>query len=218
MISPCRTHALLITILLSFVGPVHARAQSGVKDNLVQMIKKVGAHGNVSVRHPIDEDVTKGTSFGGSLGLAPGHTSGWKYPVSLTLFSEDLHSPNGAQFAFVRHFGLLAGVGYGWHFGRLATGASFQVGYALTREKTEGDLLAAWGTPSVGVRADNAFLWRPQFKTEYFITEKFTIRAGVDYMHSHPEIVVTTPTGQVTGWDLSNIHANVGIGFYPFRK
>jgi len=217
MISPSRTFAVLMTLLLPFVAPVHARGQS-VKDNLVQMIKKVGAHGNVSVRHPIDEDVTKGTSFGGSLGLAPGHTSGWKYPVSLTLFSEDLHSPNGAQFAFVRHFGLLAGVGYGWHFGRLATSADFQVGYALTREKTNGDLVAAWGTPAVGVRAENAFLWRPQFKTEYFISEKFTIRAGVDYMHSHPEIVVTTPSGQVTGWDLSNIHANIGIGFYPFRK
>jgi hypothetical protein len=217
MISPCRTFAVLITLLLPFVGPVDARAQS-LKDNLVQIVKKVGVHGNVSVRHPIDEDVTKATSFGGSIGLAPGHTGGWKYPVGLTLFSEDLHSPNGGQFAFVRHFGLLAGVGYGWHFGRLATSADFQVGYALTREKINGDLVAAWGTPAVGVRAENAFLWRPQFKTEYFISEKFTIRAGVDYMHSHPEITVTTPSGQVTGWDLSNIHANVGIGFYPFRK
>ena len=140
--------------------------------------------------------------------------------MSLVLFSEDLHSPNGEQFAFVRHVGLLAGVGYGWHFGRLSTGAQFQVGYALTREKADGDVAAAFGVPApaVGVRADNAFLWRPQFKTEYFISEKFTIRASVDYVHSHPEIVVTTPGGQLTGWDLSNIHANVGVGFYPFRK
>jgi hypothetical protein len=220
MISPRRTHIVLVTILVSLVGPVHARAQSGLKDNLVEIARKVGVHGNVSVRHPIDEDVTKGLSLGGSIGLAPGRTGGWKYPVSLVLFSENLHSPNGEEFAFVRHVGLLGGVGYGWHFGRLATGAQFQIGFALTREKTQGDVPAAFGVPAsaVGVRADNAFLWRPQFKTEYLINQKFTIRAGVDYVHSHPEIVVTTPSGQLTGWDLSNIHANVGIGFYPFRK
>ena len=220
MMSSWRTDAVRVAILLAFVCPVRAAAQSALKDNLVDLAKKVGVHGNVSLRHPTDEDVTKGTSLGGSVGLAPGHTGGWKYPVGLTLFSENLHSPNGEQFAYVREFGLVGGIGYGWHFGRLAAGAQFQIGFALTREKTDGDMVAAFGVPApaVGVHADNAFLWRPEFKTEYFVTEKFTIRAGVDYLHSNPDILVTTPNGQFTGWDLSNIHANVGIGFYPFRK
>jgi hypothetical protein len=62
-------------------------------------------------------------------------------------------------------------------------------------------------------------LLRPQVKAEYFITEKFTLRASADYMRLRPDIVATTPTGQIGDrWDASNVHANVGIGFYPFRK
>jgi hypothetical protein len=31
--------------------------------------------------------------------------------------------------------------------------------------------------------------------------------------------VVTTPAGVVNNqWDMSNAHASVGIGFYPFRE
>jgi hypothetical protein len=60
---------------------------------------------------------------------------------------------------------------------------------------------------------------RPQFKVEYFITPKFTLRSAADYMFLRPSVDVTTAAGlQEDRWHASNFHANFGIGFYPFRK
>jgi hypothetical protein len=212
---------VVIAAGMTFV-PARAHAQSSfIKDNVVQIIKKVGVHGNVSVRHPIDEDVTKGVSLGGSIGLAPGRTNGWKYPVGLTLFREQLHSPNGEEFAEVRTVALMAGIGYGWHFGKLSTGVQVQTGFALNHGRLTGDIPVAFGVAdgSVAIDAHNSVLLRPQAKAEYFLSQKFSLRGSLDYMWIHPDIDVTTPIERFTDrWDLSNIHANIGVAFYPFRK
>jgi len=69
------------------------------------------------------------------------------------------------------------------------------------------------------VHADNAWMVRPEFKVEYFITPKVTFRTSVDYVRLEPQVAVTTPNAVISDqWNLSNVHANVGIGFYPFRK
>lgn len=203
-------------------APDHAQAQpSFIKDNVAKMVRKVGLHANASFREPTDPDVTKGTTFGASVGLSPGRTNGWRFPVGFTLFSENLHGPNGQQFATFRARAIMAGIGYGWHFGRLSTGASVQTGYSFNRARPDGDILGAFGVPSglVSIEAGNSWLLRPQIKAEYFITPKFTFRISADYMLMRPDIVVTTPTGRITDrWDASNAHANIGFGVYPFRK
>ena len=217
---------LATLVMLALAGlaaaPDQAQAQpSFIKDNVVKMVRKVGLHGNVSFREPTDPDVTKGTTFGASVGLSPGRTNGWRYPFGLTTFSEYLHGPNGQQFATFRARAIMAGIGYGWHFGRLSTGASVQTGYSFNRARPDGDILGAFGVPSglVSVEAGNSWLLRPQIKAEYFITPKFTFRISADYMLMRPDIVVTTPTGRITDrWDASNAHANIGFGVYPFRK
>ena len=83
-------------ILVLVPAPAHAGV---IKDNLARLIRKIGIHGNGSYRHPLDRDVTKGWGYGVSIGLSPGHTNGWKYPFALTFLTQDLHSPNGDEFA-----------------------------------------------------------------------------------------------------------------------
>ena len=214
----------LVMLVLAGLAAVPDQAQaqpSFLKDNVAKMVRKVGLHGNVSFREPTDPDVTKGTTFGASVGLSPGRTNGWRYPFGFTMFSEYLHGPNGQQFAIFRARAILAGIGYGWHFGRLSTGASLQTGYSFNRARPDGDILGAFGVASgpVSVEASNSWLLRPQVKAEYFITPKFTFRVSADYMLTRPDIVVTTPTGRISDrWDASNAHANIGFGVYPFRK
>ena len=43
-----------------------------------KVMHKVGVHGNMSFRDLVDSDVTKGTTFGPSIGLSPGRTNGFE--------------------------------------------------------------------------------------------------------------------------------------------
>ena len=196
------------------------RAGGGFEQNILALIRKVGVHGNVSVRHPTDSDVTRGVSFGPSIGLSPGRTNGWKYPVALSMFSEYLHSPSGAQFGSVRTWALMAGVGYGWHFGELSVGPQVEVGYAFNHPSVDGDAPQAFASAgSVALDVSNSWMFRPEFKAEYLLTPKFSIRSSLDYVRLRPDVTVMTPAGAVPNtWDLSNVHANVGVAFYPLRK
>jgi hypothetical protein len=209
-----------LTALILLVGPAPTHAESGViKENVARLIKKIGVHGNVSYRHPLDRDVTKGWGYGVSLGLSPGHTNGWKYPFALTFFTQDLHSPNGDEFASIRTRALLGGIGYGWHFGRFSTGVQLQTGYALNHVSVKGDLEHAFNAAMASVDVGNSWLLRPSVKAEYFLTPKFSVRVSGDYVYMRPRIVVTTPTERFERrWDESNLHANFGVAFYPFRK
>ena len=78
-----RIGALTVAALTFIVAP--ARAQSDfIKENTGKIIRKGGVHGSIGLRHPTDDDVSSGRSYGASVGLSPGLTNGWKYPVSLS--------------------------------------------------------------------------------------------------------------------------------------
>jgi hypothetical protein len=192
----------------------------GFEDNIVALVRKVGVHGNISVRHPTDSDVTRGLTFGPSIGLSPGRTNGWKYPVALSMFRQELHSPSGAQFATVRTIALLGGIGYGWHFGELSVGPQVEIGYAFNHSTVEDDAPQAFAVPgSVAMDVRNTWMVRPECKAEYLLTSRFSVRASLDYVRLRPDVTVRTPAGAVPNtWDLSNVHANVGVAFYPFRQ
>ena len=214
------TSLLCAAGLLTFAPPAQAQPEF-IKDNVAKMIRKIGVHANTSFRAPTDSDVKQGRTYGLSVGVSPGKTNGWRYPVSLSFFSERLNGPSGRQFAKLRGRAILAGIGYGWHFGKLSTGASFQAGYANYRLNPEGDALSAFNLASGDVTMDvnNTWLLRPQLKAEYFLTRKFTVRISGDYVFTRPDVIVTTPSGRAsTRWDASNFHANIGIGVYPFHK
>jgi hypothetical protein len=217
-------HASVIFALTFVLAPATAQAQQEfLKDKVTKIMRKVGVHGNMSVREPLDHDFTKGTTFGGSIGLAPGRTNGWRYPFGFTTFSENMHTPDGTKFAVFESVAVLGGVGYGWHFmnGKLSTGASVQGGWGFNHGSLVGNVAQAFGVPDgpSSIHIANTPLLRPQIRAEYFLTEKFTLRTSADYMLLRPGVaVITSGIAQPDHWHASNFHANFGIGFYPFRK
>jgi hypothetical protein len=211
---------LTAALLIGTPRAVHAQ-NSFLRDNIIKIIRKTGVHVNASYRIPTDDDVREGRTYGLSVGLSPGETNGWRYPVGLTFFSERLHGPTGREFARLRARAILGGFGYGWHFGKLSTGISLQAGYADYSLRGQGDVFTALEVAAGPVTLDvrNTWLLRPQLKAEYFLTRKITVRVSGDYTRTRPDIIVTTSAGQFANqWDASSYHANIGIGIYPLRK
>lgn len=211
--------ALALAALL--LAPPAAQAQAEfLKDNVTKIVRKVGVHANVSVREPVDGDLTKGTTFGGAVVLGGGRNPGWKYPVALTSSNMNLHAPGGEQFARLKSRAIVGGIGYNWNFGKLTASAGVQTGYAFNSGTLEGHAARAFGDNGpVSLKIGNAFLLRPKLSLEYFLTQKFTLRTSADYVETHPTITVTTPSGAISDrWNASSFHATFGIGFYPFRK
>jgi len=210
--------ALLIVLL---PHPAHAQGDF-IKDNVGKLIRKVGFHASTSFSDPIDqENIARDGSYGLSVGLAPGHTNGWRYPFGFAWFTEELKGPSGASFVKLQSFPVVAGIGYGWHFGKLSTGVQMQAGWAFNSGKAIGDMGAAFGAPGFPVAVDigDSFVVRPQAKVEYFLTPKFTVRSSLNYVMAHPMVTLTTPQGTTSKrWDASNVTLSVGIGIYPFRK
>lgn len=220
-----RLRTLGVTAALLFaLTPRPALAQAEfVKDNVTKIIKKVGIHASTSFSDPLNQETTdKDGSYGFSVGLAPGRTDGWRYPVGLAWFTESLRSPSGDNFAKFRSRPVVAGIGYGWHFGKLNTGAQLQAGWAFNSVKPEGDPSAAFLMPGnpIHVNIHNTFVLRPQLKVEYFLTQKFTVRSSLSYIFERPRVDVRSAQGTLISerWNASNVSLSMGIGFYPFRK
>lgn len=207
--------ALAITLL-----PNPALAQGDfLRDNVGKIIKKVGFHVSTSFANPLDSTrVNRDGSYGVSVGLAPGDTNGWRYPFGIAWYTEELVAPNGTIFSQLRARPIYAGIGYGWHFGKLSTGAQVQAGYSFNSLKAHGDPDAAFG-PEIAMDISNSFAVRPQLKIEYFLTRKFTVRSSLNYVFTNPRVTVVTPTGTLSErWNASNVSLAVGVGVYPFRK
>ena len=214
-------YASALLVIGVVAAPLPAQAQPEfVKDNVTKIVRKLGVHANVSVREPVDGDVTKGTTYGGAVVLGGGRNPGWKYPVAITSSNMNLHAPGGEQFGRLKSWALVGGIGYNWNFGKLTASAGLQAGYAFNSGTLDGNAALAFGDNGpVSLKIGNAFLLRPKVSLEYFLTPKFTLRTTGDYVETHPTITVTTPAGAISDrWNASSFHATVGIGFYPFRK
>jgi len=214
-----RTLALSAALAITFV-PSPALAQGDfIKDNVGKIIRKVGFHVSTSFADPIDtKRAYRDGSYGVSVGLAPGDTNGWRYPFGIAWYTEDLVAPNGTIFSQLKARPIYGGIGYGWHFGKLSTGAQVQAGYSFNSLKAHGDPDAAFGQ-GIAVDISNSFAVRPQLKVEYFLTRKFTVRSSLNYVFTNPRVTVVTPTGTISErWNASNVSLAVGVGVYPFRK
>jgi len=199
-----------------------AYAQGGFfTENATKIARKVGVHVNVSVREPVDSDITKGKSVGVTFGLSPGRTSGWTRPIAFTMFDVDLHSPNGEPFATMKSVGIVGGIGYRWVFGRFSTSTSAQAGVAFNTGHIDGDIPRAFGVPdgAVALHVGNSLVFRPHVRADYMISPKFSIRGSAGYMVLRPHIDVTTPTERITDrWHPTNFHASIGLAYYPLAK
>jgi hypothetical protein len=210
--------AFLLTLL-----PRPAMAQSEfIKDNVTKMIQKIGVHVSTNFADPLDtKEAYRDGSYGVSIGLAPGRNNGWRYPFGIGWFTEEFVAPNGAIFGQLRARPFYGGIGYGWHFGKLSTGIQMQAGWSFNTLKPHGDPVSAFGMlPGAMIMdVDNSWSLRPQFKVEYFLHPKFTVRSSLNYVFMNPTVTVATPTGVVTDrWNASNVSLAVGVGVYPFRK
>lgn len=79
--------------------------------------------------------------------------------------------------------------------------------------RTHGVMQNAWWGRAI-VALENPTPWR-----DGHALPKFTARVSADYVVMRLGITVTTPTGPIANrWNPSHFHANVGIGWYPFRK
>ena len=219
-----RLQTLGLTVALTTaLLPSPAMAQSEfLKDNVTKLVKKIGFHASTSFSDPLDKQkVDRDGSYGFSVGFAPGKTNGWRYPFGLAWFTESLVSPSGTDFAKFRSRPIVGGIGYGWHFGKLSTGAQLQGGWAFNSVKPVdniGEAFLVAGSP-VYVDVHNSWVLRPQVKAEYFITEKFTVRSSLNYVFMKPRVDIITPNGATsTHWNASHVSLSLGVGFYPFRK
>jgi hypothetical protein len=153
--------------------------------------------------------------------LAPGKANGWRYPFGIAWYTEELVSPNGTIFGQLRARPIYGGFGYGWHFGKLSTGAQVQAGWSFNSLKAHGDPAGAFGTGPGTIAMDigNSFAVRPQLKIEYFLKPKFTVRSSLNYVFMNPRVTVATPNGVISDrWNASNVSLAIGVGYYPFRK
>src|SRR5262245_15761293 len=216
-----KTLGYLVASCLVAASAAPAAAQDFSKDNMLRMLRKVGVHGNIGVRTPTDKTVTEGLTKGISIGLAPGQHDGWKFPVSLSWYSEDLSGPSGNQFARLSMKGPYAGVGYGWHFGpRFSTTIAMQVGYSINNVTTVvGDRTAFTSGNPISVDVSNSFVLRPRWNTEYFLSKKLSFRTSLNYIIANPDVVVITAAGREPGkWRANALNASVGLGFYPLKR
>lgn len=215
-----RQLAITVAVLLTlFPAPALAQQQEFIKDNLVKLVRKIGIQVNVSTRK-FEDDVTKPRVIGASVVLGGSRKEGWKFPVALTSFTANLHSPSGAQFGSLRSWAVVGGIGYGWNFGKLSTGVGLETGVAFNSGRLDGNAAEAFAVEGpVSIHVGNSLVLRPRVRAEYFITHKFTVHASTGYVLTRPSVLVTTPTGTVADrWNASHFSASVGIGFYPFRK
>lgn len=211
----------LAVILALWPQPAAAQADF-VKENVGKLIRKVGFHVSTNFADPVDSTREyRDGSYGISVGLAPGTANGWRYPFGIAWYTEELVSANGTIFAELKARPIYGGIGYGWHFGKLSTGAQVQAGWSFNSLKPHGDPQLAFDAAPASVIMDvgNAFAVRPQLKVEYFVTRKVTVRSSLNYVFTNPRVTVITPSGTISErWNASNVSLSLGVGLYPFRK
>jgi hypothetical protein len=175
----------LAVILALWPQPAAAQADF-VKENVSRLIRKVGFHVSTNFADPVDSTrAYRDGSYGISVGLAPGTANGWRYPFGIAWYTEELVSANGTIFAELKARPIYGGIGYGWHFGKLSTGAQVQAGWSFNSLKPHGDPQLAFDAAPASVIMDvgNAFAVRPQLKVEYFVTRKVTVRSSELCVH-----------------------------------
>lgn len=205
----------MCVVLACAVTATNASAQG-----ITNLARRVGIGGSVGGIFPFDDDVTAGRALGFNFGLAPEHGLGltlgfgW-YTADLTLsgVSDD------AEVGDLRVRPLMAGVGYTWVKGRVATGVSINAGVSFNSIRLNDQYRSFFG-PGTEVRVDasNSFAARPQLRVEYAVARKVGIFSSAGYFFTEFDNVIETPVGRFENeWDASSFNLFVGVMIYPLR-
>ena len=210
-----RKRVLVCAVLAWAVTATNASAQV-----ITNMAKRAGIGGSVGAIFTFDDDVNVGTGFGINAGLAPapglGPTLGFGwYQGDLTLsgISGDL------EVGRLRVRPLMAGIGYTWVTGRVATGVSINAGISFNSIRLNDQYRTFFGSGTeVSVDASNSFAARPQLRFEYPVARKVGVYTSLGYFFTKFDNVIETPIGRFENeWDASSFNIFVGAMVYPFK-
>jgi len=206
---------LVCAVLAVVVTATNASAQM-----ITNMAKRAGIGGSVGGIFPLDDDVTAGKAFGFNFGLAPepglGFTLGFGwYTADLTLSGVS----GDREVGDLRIRPVMAGVGYTWVNGRVATGVSINAGISFNSIRLNDQYRTFFGLGTeVRVDASNSFAARPQLRVEYAVARKVGVFSSAGYFFTEFDNVIETPIGRFENeWDASSFNLFVGVMVYPFR-
>lgn len=209
------TRVLVCTILALTATATQASAQM-----ITNMAGRVGIGGSVGGFLPFDDDVDTGAVLGVNAGLAPAH--GFGPTLGFGWYQGDLTLSGAAgdrEVGRLRVRPLMAGVGYTWVRGRVATGVSVNAGISFNSVRLNDRHRTAFG-PGTEVRIDvsNSFAVRPQLRVEYTVARKVGVFSTAGYFFTEFDNVIDTPIGRFEDeWDASSFNLFVGVMVYPFR-
>ena len=209
------TKRVLVCAVIVYAMTVTSASAQGITN----LVRRVGVGGSVGGIFPVDDDVKVGRAFGFNFGLAPEHGLGvtmgfgW-YTADLTLAGVS----GDAEVGDLRVKPLMAGVGYTWLMGKVATGVSINAGVSFNSIRLNDQYRTFFG-PGTEVRVDasNSFAARPQFRVEYAVARKVGVYTSVGYFYTEFDNVIETPRGRFENeWDASSFNVFVGAMVYPF--
>jgi hypothetical protein len=202
---------MLLFLGLCLYGTTEASAQ------ISEIWKRAGVGLSVGLFKPLDSDVDAGAAFGFNFGLSP--QEGWGLTGGFSWYGADLFATDllrDRKVAEVRIRPLMAGVGYTWKRGRVATSASVVAGVSFN--SGNADALRDAVRESVSLDVGNSFAWRPQIKVEFAVVPKLGVAAASGFLFTYPKVTLTTPRARITDrWNANSFYLFGGFTFYPFR-
>ena len=210
-----RKRVLVCAVLACAVTATNASAQV-----ITNLVKRAGIGGSVGGIFPFDDDVSVGTVFGVNAGLAP--ETGFGPSIGFGWYQGDLTLSGisgDVEVGRLRVRPLMAGIGYTWVKGRVATGVSINAGISFNSIRLNDQYRTFFG-PGTEVRVDasNSFVVRPQLRAEYAVARKVGVFSSVGYFFNKFDNVIETPIGRFENeWDASSFNISVGARVYPFK-
>ena len=209
-----RTRVLLSAVLACAIAATSASAQA-----IPDIVRRVGVGGSIGGIFPFDDDVNAGLAGGVTFGLAP--ANGFGPTIGFGWYEGDLtlsRLSGDAKVGRLRVRPLMAGVGYTWVTGRVATGVSINAGISFNSIRLDDQYRAFFGAGDVRVDASNSFAARPQFRVEYAVARKVGVYSSAGYFFTEFDNAIETPAGRFENeWDASSFNIFVGVMVYPFR-
>jgi hypothetical protein len=208
------------SVLLSVVIACAVTAPNASAQIVTNMVKRAGIGGSIGGIFPFDEDVNVGLAFGINAGLAP--APGFGPTIGFGWYQGDLRLSAVSSDAEVGHLRirpLMAGVGYTWVTGRVATSVSVNAGISFNSIRLNDQYKTFFG-PGTEVRVDasNSFAVRPQLRIEYAVVPKLGVYSSVGYFFTKFDNTIETPVGHFENeWDASSFNIFVGVMVYPFK-
>ena len=208
------TKRVVVFVVLACVTAASASAQ------VFETARRAGIGGSVGGVFPIDDDVNAGLAGGINVGLAP--APGFGPTIGFGWYEGDLRLPRVSgevEVGRLRVRPLMAGIGYSWVNGRVATGVSINAGISFNSIRLADQYPAFFGAGSqVRVDASNSFAARPQVRIEYAVARKIGVYASLGYFFTEFDNVIETPAGRFENeWDASSFNIFVGVMVYPFK-